>query len=101
MPSASSTSSQQSSSTLPEHWPAWLLTGLPSLLCLMVCALLAYAVQQSHAQRDLTAQQDRVKQQLQVMRDRLVAQAQVAFSPTAGVSTLIQTDVCIPVQRDR
>jgi PAS domain S-box-containing protein len=92
MPSASSTSSQQSSSTLPEHWPAWLLTGLPSLLCLMACALLAYAVQQSHAQRDLTAQQDRVKQQLQVMRDRLVAQAQVAFSPTAGVSTLIQTD---------
>lgn len=77
----------------------WVLTSLPTLACLLVGAALTYAVQQSHVQHDLTAQQNRARQHLSVVRDRLVAQAQAAFSPTAGVSTLVQTDGSISQDR--
>jgi len=84
---------------LRDDGTTWLITLLPALLCLLACGALAYAVQQSHAQHDLVAQQERARQKLAVMRDRLVAQAQVAFSPTAGVSTLVQTDGIISQDR--
>lgn len=72
---------------------------LPTLACLLASVVLAYAVQRSHEQRDLLGQQQKVAGQLQVMRDRLVAQAQASFSPTSGLSTLIQTDGTISQER--
>ena len=80
-------------------WFVWLLAWLPTLLCALACGLLAYAVQQSHTQHNLATQQERARQHLSVIRDRLVAQAQVAFSPTAGISTLVQTDGSISPDR--
>lgn len=80
----------------PHHrWAA----RLPAVVCLVASLALTAVVQSAYRERDLLEQQQRVRQQLQVMRDRLVAQAQISFSPTAGLSTLIQTDGSISQER--
>lgn len=72
-------------------WPVWVCLGL---------SLFAGAVlQEAHRARSITIQQQQLEMQAHAMRDRLQAEAARAFSPTAGLSTLIQVDGSLSQER--
>lgn len=72
-------------------WPVWVCLGLSLLAGSML--------QSAHHARSIIAQQQQLELQARAMRDRLQAEAARAFSPTAGLATLIHVDGTLSRER--
>lgn len=72
-------------------WPVW--------VCLVLSILAGSVLQKAHYARNVTAQQQQLELQARAMRDRLQAEAARAFSPTAGLATLIHVDGSLSRER--
>lgn len=72
-------------------WPAW--------VCLGLGLLVGSVLQNAHHTRNVLTQQQQLELQARAMRDRLQAEATRAFSPTAGLATLIHVDGTLSRER--
>lgn len=82
-------------SALLLRWAALWPSGLVLVACLVAGALW----QQADQARNIAAQQQLLGQKIQTLRDRLQAEATHSFSPTTGLTTLIQVDGTISKER--
>ncbi|QPF73747.1 PAS domain S-box protein [Roseateles sp. DAIF2] len=73
------------------YWPVW--------LCALLSLALGLAMLRVQQQQQRGEERLHVEQRLTLLRDRLEASAQATFSPTLGLSTLIQVDGGISEQR--
>ena len=72
-------------------WPVWVCLGLSLAAGILL--------QSTHHERSVAAQQQQLELQARAMRDRLQAEAARAFSPTAGLATLIHVDGSLSRER--
>ena len=90
-------------SEVPDKAQAGLLHRLTALwpagVCLGLSLLGGSVLQNAHNARSVTTQQQQLELQARAMRDRLQAEAARAFSPTAGLATLIHVDGTLSRER--
>ncbi|TXH89043.1 MAG: PAS domain S-box protein [Rhodoferax sp.] len=94
-PNAHSEVPEQARTGLLHHiavlWPVW--------VCLGLSLLGGSVLQNAHHARSVVTQQQQLELQARAMRDRLQAEAARAFSPTAGLATLIHVDGTLSRER--
>lgn len=71
----------------------------PAGLCLATALVAGMLLQNAYRTRDIAEQQQQLAQKVQSLRDRLQAEATRSFSPTSGLTTLIQVDGSISQER--